>query len=88
MGSWFRLKADVATDDLPEQARVIAEGLKEFGMVLGDTGGSMSFAGTVDRRWDNAQLAELEQLTSDDFEVVDASGLMVSPDSMEARPAP
>ena len=87
MGSWFRLRADVPIDDLPIQARVIAQGLKDYGMVLGDTGGTMAITGTVDRRWDDDQLRALNRITAHDFDVVDGSGVMVSPDSMEARPA-
>ena len=86
MGTWLRLKPTVVVDDLPEQARVVARALQEYGMVLADTGGTLAVTGTVDRRWDDDQLLELGRLTAEDFEVVDASGIMVSADSMEARP--
>ena len=86
MGAWLRLKPTVVVDDLPEQARVVARALQEYGMVLAGTGGTLAVAGTVDRRWDDDQLLELGRLTAEDFEVVDASGIMVSADSMEARP--
>ena len=55
-------------------------------MVLAGTGGTLAVAGTVDRRWDDDQLLELSHLTAEDFEVVDTSGILVSADSMEARP--
>ncbi len=88
MGSWFRLRADAPVADLPPQARVLATALQRYGMVLSDTATTFSLRGTPDRRWDVAQLAALERFTADDFEVVDASALMVAPDSMEAVPPP
>lgn len=38
-GAWARLKAGYPIDSLPPQARVIARGLKEHGMILLDSGG-------------------------------------------------
>lgn len=84
MGSWFRLRSDVDLSGLGPQARVVAEALRRHGAILGDTGGSMAFTGVPDRRWDDKDLATLRTLDSDDFEVVDASSLMVDPASMEA----
>jgi hypothetical protein len=86
MGSWLRLRADVALDGLSPQAKVVAEGLQRYGMVLVDTAGSFGVSSTPDRRWDGADLATLARLSAADFEVVDASGIEVSADSMEARP--
>lgn len=87
MGAWLRLRDDVDTSGLGPQARVVAEALHTYGAVVGDTGGTFSLAGTPDRRWDDADLGTLRQLTIDDFEVLDVSGVQVSPDSMQARPA-
>ncbi len=84
MGSWFRLKVETDLSDLGPQASVVAEALKKHGMVLADTGGALGVDGTPDRRWDDADLATLRTLTIEDFEVVDSSGLMVSPNSMSA----
>lgn len=86
MGAWLRLRDDVELGDLGPQASVIAEALRRHGMVLADTGGSFSVMGAVDARWDDDDLAGLGVLTSDDFEVVDASALMVEPDSMASAP--
>ncbi|MFZ4517107.1 MAG: hypothetical protein ACOYOP_01885 [Microthrixaceae bacterium] len=86
MGTWFRLRADAPVADLPPQARVLATALQRHGMVLSDTAATFSLRGTPDRRWDVGQLAALERFTAADFEVVDASGVMVAPDSMEAKP--
>lgn len=86
MGTWFRLRSDVDLSRLGPQARVIAEALQTYGAVLSDTGGSVAFAGETDARWDDADLATLRLLNSDDLEVVDTAGLMVDPGSMEVAP--
>jgi len=85
MGSWLRLSADADLSGLGPQARVIARAAQRYGIILSDTGPGFHVRGTVDRRWDTADLESLSSLTADDFEVVDASGLMVSTDSMSAR---
>jgi hypothetical protein len=86
MGAWLRLRPEVAIDDLPPQARVVARGLQEFGTVISDTGGVFGLRGTPDRRWDDADLAALQRFSLDDFEVVDPSAVQVATDSMAARP--
>jgi hypothetical protein len=85
MGAWLRLRADVDVSELGPQARVVAEGLKRYGLVLSDTGPHLALRGTPDARWDRNDLRTLGSLTAADFEVVDASGLMVDPGSMEAK---
>jgi hypothetical protein len=84
MGTWFRLRSDADLSRLGPQARVVAEALQQYGAVLGDTGGSLAFTGTPDNRWDDDDLATLGTLSSDDLEVIDASAVMVDPESMEA----
>ena len=86
MGSLLRLRADVNIDALGPQARVIAVAMRDHGMVLADTAGTFSGWGTPDGRWDNADLATLSTLSTDDFEVVDPDSLMVRSDSLEAKP--
>lgn len=87
MGSWFRLGADTDLRELGPQARVIAQALMDHGMVIADTSGVLAINGTPDLRWDDSDLATLRTLSSDDFEVVDASRRMVSSNSMEMTPA-
>jgi hypothetical protein len=41
--------------------------------------------GAPDERWDNDMLHLLDVLTGNDFEVVDASGMIVDVDSGEAK---
>lgn len=85
MGAWLRLREDADLSGLGPQASVIARALQTHGAVISDTGPNFAVHGTPDARWDDADLATLDQLSTDDFEVVDAAELMVSEDSMEAR---
>ncbi len=88
MGAWMRLRADVPLDDLGPQARVVARALQRHGLVVSDTGGRFALRGTPDARWDDRDLATLSTLDATDFEFVDTSSLVVSADTMEARPSP
>jgi hypothetical protein len=54
--------------------------------VLSDSSANFALRGTPDARWDRQDLATLRALTAADLEVVDVRGVVVSPDSMEARP--
>ena len=85
MGSWLRLRPDADLSGLGPQAGVIARAAQRHGILLSDTGPGFGLRGTVDRRWDGADLQTLGQLTIDDFEIVDTTGVVVSPQSMEAR---
>ena len=85
MGQRLRLRADVDVDGLPRQARVIALAMKKYGVMVADNGSPWYISGAPDERWDNDALRALANLTGDDFEVVDTSELMVSPDSAATR---
>ncbi len=50
-------------------------------VVLADNGSAWYISGAPDPRWDNSVLRQLRNLTGNDFEAVDVSGLMVDPDS-------
>jgi hypothetical protein len=75
MGLRVRLKASVNISGLPYQARVIAEALKLYGMILADNGSPWYISGAPNPRWNNDALHQLDQLTGRDFEVVDTSSL-------------
>ena len=75
MGLRVRLKASVNVSHLPYQARVVAEALKRYGMILADNGSPWYISGAPNPRWNNDALHELDQLTGRDFEVVDTSSL-------------
>lgn len=72
MGMRVRLKADYDIFNFPPQARVILEGLKTYGMILADNGGSWFISGAPDPRWNDAQIETLKHVQGSDFEVVRA----------------
>ena len=75
MGLRVRLKASVDISRLPVQARVVAQALKTYGMILADNGSPWYISGAPNRRWNNDALHLLDELAGRDFEVVDTSSL-------------
>jgi hypothetical protein len=75
MGLRVRLKANVDISHLPHQARVVAQALKRYGMILADNGSPWYVSGAPDRHWNNDELHQLGKLSGRDFEVVDTSSL-------------
>jgi hypothetical protein len=75
MGLRVRLRASVDISHLPYQARVLAEALKVYGMILADNGSPWYISGAPNPRWSDSALHQLDQLTGRDFEVVDTSSL-------------
>jgi hypothetical protein len=86
MGQRFRLKADFDISGFSETTQVILRAMKKYGIILADNGSDWYVSGVPDDRWDNDVLvSEFRQLHGHDFEAVDVSSLMVSPDSGEVR---
>jgi hypothetical protein len=75
MGLRVRLKASVDISGLPYQARIVAQALKTYGMILADNGSPWYISGAPNPRWNDDALHQLDQLTGRDFEVVDTSSL-------------
>jgi hypothetical protein len=75
MGLRVRLKATVDISHLPYQARIVAQALKRYGMLLADNGSPWYISGAPNGRWNDDALHQLNQLTGRDFEVVDTSSL-------------
>jgi hypothetical protein len=75
MGVRVRLKASVVISSLPRQARIVAQAMKTYGLILADNGSSWYVSGAPSPRWSNDQLHALGALHGSDFEVVDTSGL-------------
>jgi hypothetical protein len=75
MGLRVRLKASVNIAALPPQARMVAQAMKTYGLILADNGSSWYVSGAPSPHWSNDQLHALGRLTGRDFEVVDAAGL-------------
>jgi len=86
MGQRFRLKASFNISSAPAQVRPILTAMKKYGIILADNGSPWYFSGTPDSRWNNDALHWLDSyLTGASFEAVDATILMVDPDSGQAR---
>jgi hypothetical protein len=85
MGLRLRMKASVPIANLPRQARVIAQAMKTYGVIVADNGSAWFFTGTSDSRWINDDLSALKAFTGANFEAVDVASLRISPDSGAAR---
>jgi hypothetical protein len=79
MGLRVRLKRSFDTSALSPHARVIAEALKRYGMILADNGSPWYVSGMSDPRFDDDVLHELDVITGRYLEVVDTTGLVNGP---------
>ena len=86
MGQRFRLRADFDISGFSPNVQVILQAMKTYGIILADNGSAWFISGAPDERWNNDLLHQLSQVHGEDFEAVDVSGLMVDPNSGEARP--
>jgi hypothetical protein len=84
MGQRFRLRANYEISGFDPHVQVILRAMQRYGIILADNGSPWYISGAPDERWDNDILRQLDQLTGDDFEAVDVSGLMLDPDSGQA----
>jgi hypothetical protein len=75
MGLRVRLKAGVDISKLPRQARIVAQAMKTYGMIVADNGSNWYVSGAPSPKWSNDQLHALGALHGSDFEVVDTSKL-------------
>ena len=75
MGLRVRLKASVDISELPRQARIVAQAMKTYGMIVADNGSNWYVSGAPSPKWSNDQLHALGALHGSDFEVVDTSKL-------------
>jgi len=86
MGQRFRLKASFNISGYPAEVRVILQAFKDYGIILADNGSDWYISGVPDERWNNTVLRALKNVTGSNFEAVDSSGLMIDPNSGQARP--
>jgi hypothetical protein len=70
MGTRLRLKAGYGLGGYSGGARVIAEALKRYGMIVADNGSNWYFSGSSDRRWDDENLNQLKRIPGGAFQVV------------------
>jgi hypothetical protein len=79
MGLRVRLRASFDTSGLSPQARVIADALKQYGMILADNGSPWYVSGVSDPGFNDDVLHQLGAITGADLQVVDTSGLVNGP---------
>jgi hypothetical protein len=85
MGLRLRLKASVNIAGLPAQARVVAQAMQQYGVIVADNGSAWYISGAPDQRWSNDALHALGGLHGSDFEAVDTSSIMVNPGTAQVR---
>jgi hypothetical protein len=88
MGARFRLKSSFNIYGFSPRAQVILRALKHYGMFLSDIGYDWELIGTVDSRWEDSVIEELETVPANQFEVVDESSLMIDPNSAQSLSPP
>src|SRR4029078_3919150 len=81
MGERFRLKASFDISPFPADVQVILRAMKKYGIILADNGSAWFISGKPDSRWNNDNLHTLGNLLGSNFEAVDASSLMIDPNS-------
>lgn len=84
MGVRFRLRANFDISGFSPTNQIILRALKKYGMILADNGSAWFLSGAPDSRWNDSDLHNLGAVHGSDFELVDVSGLMISPDSGQA----
>lgn len=85
MGERLRLKAGFDISPYPAEVQVILRAMKKYGIILADNGSAWYLTGKPDDRWNNDNLARLSSLLGSNFEVVDATTLMIDPNSGAAK---
>jgi hypothetical protein len=68
--------------------QALLRALQRYGMVLADESVTWQLHGVLDSRWNEAELALLQALAVDDFEVVDGEVLRIQEDSGQAHLPP
>ncbi len=80
MGQLFRLKASFGIPTtFGVQARAILQALKTYGMYLADGGSDMYVSGEPSAAWADATIAQVQSVSSSQFEAVDLSSVMQRP---------
>ncbi len=70
MGLRFRLKEDFDISKFPPQAKIVAQALKTYGMIVADNGGDWFISGAPNEKWDNDDLRWLKKIKGSDLEAV------------------
>jgi hypothetical protein len=84
MGQRFRLKANFDVSSFTPRVQTILRAMKTYGIMLADNGLPWQMQFELDSRWDFDEMLALRTIPGSNLEAVDASSLMVNPDSGEA----
>lgn len=86
-GQRFRLKK---TYTIPAGSSTVVQNIltamKQYGIIYADLGSDWYVTGSYNSNWNDTDLNVLKSLKGSDFEAVDESSLMVSPDSAATTP--
>jgi hypothetical protein len=92
MGARFRLKASFsvagfcrASQPYCADAKAVLVEMQHYGLILADNGSNWYFGGTAYPQWPDDLVSLLKQIPARDFQAVNTSCLMVSPNSGQAR---
>jgi len=87
MGARFRLRAGfrLPASQCSRACQVVIEAMKTYGLILADNGSNWYFQGTTDPRWTYTMVDQLKAIPAREFQAVDESCLMISPNSGQAR---
>jgi hypothetical protein len=84
MGARFRLRSDFSFAGYSAQTQVVLRAMQRYGLILADNGSNWFFQGNV-APWPDPIISELKRIPAGAFDAVDASSLMVDPNSGLAR---
>jgi hypothetical protein len=85
MGARFRLKSGFDVSRFRPDTQVVLRAMQRYGLLLADNGSNWYFTGTAEDGWDTNLLSELKTIPASQFDAIDESSLMISPDSGQAR---
>lgn len=85
-GTRFRLKKSVDISAFSKQAQKVLRAMKTYGLILADGGSNWYIQGSPHAGWlDSILVHDFNQIQGSQFEVVDASSLMVSETSYQIK---
>jgi hypothetical protein len=85
MGARFRLRPSLDISRFSAETQVVLRAMQHYGLILADNGSDWYFGGAAENGWASSVLDELKSIRAGDFEAIDESSLMISPDSGQAR---
>jgi hypothetical protein len=81
MGARFRLKSDLSFAGFSPQTQVVLMAMQRYGLILADNGSDWFFQGETSPSWSDQLISELKRIPAGAFEAIDASSLMLDPNS-------